>query len=203
MRTSALILSALLTLTTLSKTPEAGISIKHKLISNIDYILGIDRNNLYGDLPDHCKDGDKDKKSCSHCEDGYYLVTAGKGGIQTCASCSDALEDCRICYSGTLTEKKDIICTNCVFPKMPAADGKECKGRTVLLYYFVVYCFIALVLGTLSCIEMKNMKKKKNFNSSQSDGLTKGLLSGSENLSHEYDTSYIHSGEDDDPNENY
>lgn len=171
-----------------SKELETELSFKAKLIKNIDYLLGVDRNSMNG-LPAHCKQGKSELNTCTECEEGYYLVKSGETTM-ICASCPEALSGCRICSSSSFTEKKDIQCTNCVFPKMPNSNLNECVGRTVLLYYFVAYCIVAVVLGVLSCMEigrMKGGKRTGDEDGETGDMIRKGLLSGSENLSNSED----------------
>lgn len=150
--------------------------IKGSIIKSIDYVLGIDRNRINEDLPQHCKSGITSSHNCTECEEGYYLVQDQKR-IQTCESCTEFLDTCRICESRVKLKNQDMVCTNCNFPNMPTEDLKSCETRVMFFYYLGGYLAVAIVLGIMSFLEMKRASGKTQAKQDEGE-MEKGLLTG-------------------------
>lgn len=151
------------------------VGIKTSIIKSIDYVLGIERG-LNSDLPQHCKMGVTSNRNCTACDDGYYLVQ-NQERIQTCESCTDFLQACRLCESKVMLKNKDMVCTNCNFPNKPTEDLKRCETRVMFFYYLGGYLAVALVLGVLSFLETKRASAKTE-DKEESGEMKKGLLTG-------------------------
>jgi hypothetical protein len=112
------------------------------------------KENVTLDPKKNCDDFDSKAKTCRACKEGYFLVFSGKKA-GTCSTCSSSISNCFSC-SSSLDAKKAITvvqCLSCNFPKMPNKKLDTCVNRKVLLYYFIVYCAVAVVLALLTCIE--------------------------------------------------
>jgi hypothetical protein len=125
----------------------------------------------------HCKNYNEKGKECLECDEGYYL-DSNKTQSGFCSACSDAIANCFSCEKviNKKTKLPVVVCESCNFPKMPNKDQTSCVGRTVLLWYFIVYVAIALVLAVLTCIENPKDEDDKTF-AAEPSTLTKGLIS--------------------------
>jgi len=113
--------------------------------------------------PDNCA-GCKISTICTSCDSGFY-ISKESDQSSICKSC--VIDRCTECTSATQ-------CTSCSFPYR--STGSECILRITFFVYVGAYTAVALVLGILSVIESRSLKKKHLANMKKQNIMQENLV---------------------------